>query len=157
MRLSQYRGSVVLLDFWAAWCTGCKLTHPAVVELARRHEAQGLVVLGVVYQDTPESAHRYLVRGGELPHPFAVDEQGSLRSRYQLAGIPRMFLIDREGRLIANCIGGQSSEGGLSAVFLGRLRAALASPPAELAVTADMGPAIVSAHVDRLVLPTPRR
>lgn len=127
LRLADLRGKVVLLDFWATWCGACKDTHPTVAALAREYDESDLVVLGIVFRDDPGRARAYFAREGGAGHPFVVDARATLRAPYGIRGLPRMFLIDRQGNVAAECLG-CAVDGNLPPVFLKRLRALLDTP-----------------------------
>src|SRR5438105_15850757 len=60
IRLAQLRGQIVLVNFWGSWCNDCVVEHAALDQAWRRYRDQGVVVLGVVYQDTASNAERFL-------------------------------------------------------------------------------------------------
>jgi peroxiredoxin len=105
VHLSDYRGKVVLLDFWATWCGPCKIEIPWFEEFQRKDQDRGLVVLGVSMDD----------EGWEVVKPFAAREKMNYRvligndQTAQLYGgidaLPTTFLIDREGKIAAVHVG----------------------------------------------------
>jgi peroxiredoxin len=105
VRLSDYRGKVVLLDFWATWCGPCKMEIPWFEEFQRKDRERGLVVLGVSMDD----------EGWEVVKPFVAREKMNYRvligndQTAQLYGgidaLPTTFLIDREGKIAAVHVG----------------------------------------------------
>ncbi len=106
-KLSDLRGRVVVLDFWATWCGPCRAVMPALSGIAGQHDESDLVVLGLsdedratvrLFQVTEERA------GRTYRYPFALDD-GSGRSAYGVASIPTMVLIDRKGRIAAYHVG----------------------------------------------------
>jgi cytochrome c biogenesis protein CcmG, thiol:disulfide interchange protein DsbE len=104
LRLSSYRGKVVLLDFWATWCVPCREETPHFVELQQKYGGQGLQIIGVSMDDSPDPVHtfyqqfhmNYLVVMG------TADVGGAYGG---VLGLPIAFLIDREGRIYAKHIG----------------------------------------------------
>jgi peroxiredoxin len=105
VHLSDYRGKVVLLDFWATWCGPCKIEIPWFMELERKNKDRGFAVLGVSMDD----------EGWEVVKPF-LDELGvnyrvilGSDSTAQAYGgvdaLPTTFLIDREGKIAAVHVG----------------------------------------------------
>lgn len=94
--LKSLRGKVVLLNFWATWCTACKSEMPRLAGWYRQLQARGLVVLGVDSQEDRGSAAAYAWRL-HLPYPVLVDADGSVSARYDVAGLPTSLLIDRQG------------------------------------------------------------
>lgn len=95
---ADLRGKVVCLDFWASWCAACKSALPALDAMARRHEQDGLVVVGVNIDGGRADADRFLSE--HLPAPalrVLYDPGGSVLARFAPAGMPALYLIDRSG------------------------------------------------------------
>lgn len=98
--LDDFRGKVVVLNFWASWCEPCKREAPMLEQAWRRYRARGLVVLGVDAQDFERDARRFVERYG-LTYPIAYDGPGESLPRYGLSGFPETWWVDRRGRLVA--------------------------------------------------------
>jgi len=98
--LSKLRGCVVLLEFWASWCTPCRSSSPYVEELAARYRDQGLVTVGVTLDRDAESAAAF-VQGLELDDILVLwgsfDQVLQVARLYNVTTIPHVFLIDRQG------------------------------------------------------------
>ena len=94
--LSQYRGKVVYLDFWASWCKPCRQSFPWMNRMQDKYGDQGLVIIAVDLDEDRADADRFLK---ELPAKFQVvyDPQGQLAAEYKLVGMPSSFIIDRNG------------------------------------------------------------
>ncbi len=92
----QYRGKVVYLDFWASWCTPCKESFPWMQQLHEKYESMGLKVVTVNLDKKRASADKFLKK---YPADFTVlfDPSGALADKYQLAGMPMSYIIDRKG------------------------------------------------------------
>ena len=104
LRLSDLRGQVVLLNFWASWCLACIGEHPLIVATDQRWRDQGLRVVGVVYQDTPGNAQEWMrEKGGTWSN--VVDARSRTAIEYGLFGVPETFLIDRRGIIAYKQIG----------------------------------------------------
>ena len=98
VQLSQYRGKVVLVNFWATWCGPCRVEIPAFVDLQSRYRDRGLVIIGVYVQDN-ESDVREFYREYKLNYPV-VPGDDEFTSRFGgLLGIPTSYLIGRDGRI----------------------------------------------------------
>jgi peroxiredoxin len=105
VHLSDYRGKVVLLDFWATWCGPCRIEIPWFMEIERNNKDKGFAVLGVAMDD----------EGWEVVKPFLADLKVNYRvvigddvTAQQYGGVdalPTTFLIDREGRIAAVHVG----------------------------------------------------
>ena len=101
--IASYRGKVVLVDFWATWCTNCVALMPHVVELDKKLAPQGLVVLGVSVDDPDEAqAVRQFLEKRAIPfRSFISNELSPQKSNeaFQLEGVPTYRLYDRSGKL----------------------------------------------------------
>lgn len=96
--LSQLRGKVVLLNFWASWCEPCLRELPQLQQLHERHSADGLVVLGVSDED-PSKAKRYVDELG-IGYPSLFDVDGSVMQKYQIQAVPTSLIVGRDGQLL---------------------------------------------------------
>ena len=94
--LSSHRGQVVLLDFWASWCTPCRQTLPHLHQLAVDYAGDGLVFIGINLDRRLEDAVYYLA---DNPFHQMIPVQGTtaVAQQYGVSGIPRTFVIDRSG------------------------------------------------------------
>lgn len=101
--LAQYRGKVVLVDFWASWCEPCRHSFPWLNQMQAKY-ADRLVVIGVNVDLDRAEATRFLAR---IPARFQViyDPQGELASQYQVMGMPSSFVFDTSGTLVDTHIG----------------------------------------------------
>jgi cytochrome c biogenesis protein CcmG/thiol:disulfide interchange protein DsbE len=98
--LADYRGKVVVLNFWASWCRPCRDEMPLLQKTHDRIASQGGVVLGVDAKDTTESARRFMT-DRDLDFPSLRDRDGEFTGEYGATGYPETFVIDREGRIAA--------------------------------------------------------
>jgi peroxiredoxin len=94
--LSDYRGKVVWINFWAPWCPACITEMPRLEDFWVQWRAAGLVILGVGVKDTPERMREF-VRIVGVDYPIVVDEDGSVAARYHAFALPVHYWIDREG------------------------------------------------------------
>jgi peroxiredoxin len=104
VRLSDYRGKAVLLDFWATWCTGCKEEIPGFSELATRYHAKGLSVVGVAMDDDGWKVITPFLADTKVSYPILAGDQGTFDS-LGLKLLPDTLLIDRQGRIAAIYMG----------------------------------------------------
>jgi cytochrome c biogenesis protein CcmG/thiol:disulfide interchange protein DsbE len=96
--LSQYRGKVVYLDFWASWCGPCRQSFPWLAAIERQFGSDKLVVVGVNVDHDPQLAERFL---NETPanFPIVYDSAGVLATAYHVTAMPSSILIDRAGHI----------------------------------------------------------
>jgi peroxiredoxin len=105
IRLSDYRGKVILVDFWATWCTGCKKEIPWFSEFQRRYGAQDLVVVGVSMDEGGWTVVKPFLAEHHVPYRMLVGDDRTAQ-QYGIREMPDTFLIDRQGRVAAAYIGG---------------------------------------------------
>jgi peroxiredoxin len=95
-QLSQARGKVVVVDFWASWCQPCGDAMPALDRLYRQYKDHGLVVVGVNVDREERNARQFL-RRTRVSFPVVHDESHSLADRYAPPTMPSTYVIDRRG------------------------------------------------------------
>jgi thiol-disulfide isomerase/thioredoxin len=102
--LTPYRGSVVVVDFWASWCKPCRQSIPWLNELRARHGARGLVVIGVNVDAQRLDADRFL---HDVPIQFEqrFDPQGVIARQFDVQAMPSTYVFDRQGRLVRTHLG----------------------------------------------------
>ncbi len=101
--LKDYKGRVVIIDFWATWCPPCRSAIPYLCEIYNEYKNMGLVVLGISC-DTEIEALREFVAEKDVPYPILmVDED--VKQMYKITAIPALFLFDKQGRLVYNKVG----------------------------------------------------
>jgi len=93
--LDQYKGKVVLLDFWATWCSPCRMTMPLVEKLQDEFHGK-LALLAINLQETEDVVRDY-VRTQNLNSQVLLDEEGSVAQAYGAESIPMQVLIDKNG------------------------------------------------------------
>lgn len=98
--LKEYRGKVVLLDFWATWCHGCKLEIPWFVEFFRKYGDKGVVVVGVSLDSDGWKVVSPFIKTAHLPYQIILGND-AMAAQYGIQNMPDTFLIDREGRIAA--------------------------------------------------------
>jgi peroxiredoxin len=103
-RLSDYRGKVVVLDFWATWCDPCKQEIPYFIALQNRYGAQGLQVLGVSMDDD-EPPVRQFQQQFKMNYPVALGNPKLADQYGGILGLPITFVIDRSGQVAARHVG----------------------------------------------------
>lgn len=99
--LRDFRGKVVLLDFWASWCGPCRVSMPHVQKLHSRYQSKGLKVIGINIEGPTPRATSFL-KNGKFDFMILYDRgnwDSQIAKLYGVRGIPKAFLIDREGIL----------------------------------------------------------
>ncbi len=95
--LSDLKGKVVVLNFWATWCVPCKTEMPHFDALARRHRASGLVVLGLSTDPGPAEVRRFLREDVHVGYPIAMADPALQEVFGGVPALPTTFVIDRDG------------------------------------------------------------
>jgi thiol-disulfide isomerase/thioredoxin len=104
LQLSSYRGKVVLLDFWATWCVPCREETPHFVALQQRYGGQGLQIIGVSMDDSPDPVHSFYQQF-HMNYPVVMGTADVGAAYGGVLGLPIAFLIDREGQIYAKHMG----------------------------------------------------
>lgn len=96
--LDSLRGTVVVLDFWASWCTPCRQSFPWLAQLQARHGERGLRVVAINMDKSRAAAERFLAA---VPAPFTIafDPTGKTAEAYRVSGMPTTILIGRDGTI----------------------------------------------------------
>ncbi|HSY02420.1 MAG TPA: redoxin domain-containing protein [Acidobacteriaceae bacterium] len=104
LTLRQFRGKIVLLDFWAVDCGGCRIEIPWYVEFDRKYRAQGLQLVGLdMYGESLDKIRPFMAKAG-MDYPVAVGND-ALGAQYGVEAMPLTLLIDREGRVAVSHAG----------------------------------------------------
>jgi len=102
--LASYRGKVVLLNFWATWCTPCRGEIPSFVQWQDSYGPQGLQILGISMDDGPQPVREFYDKF-KMNYPVAVGTDKLAQSYGGVLGLPVSFLIGRDGKIAAKYIG----------------------------------------------------
>jgi peroxiredoxin len=98
IKLSKYRGRVVLLDFWATWCGGCKVEIPWYIEFQKKYKDSGLSVVGVSVDDDGWKSVKPFLEAKQVNYPVVIGDW-DLAGRFGTTSLPATLLIDRNGRV----------------------------------------------------------
>jgi cytochrome c biogenesis protein CcmG, thiol:disulfide interchange protein DsbE len=125
LSLSEYKGKVVMLDFWATWCGPCRIEIPGFVELQDRYRDQGFTIIGISLDDSSEPVMEFY-KQFKMNYPVAVgnDSLGALYGG--IFGMPTTFLIGRDGRIYSKHVGATHV-----GVFEEEVKVLLAAKPSE--------------------------
>jgi peroxiredoxin len=117
--LSDFRGKVVLIDFWASWCGPCRRENPNVVKLYEKYKDQGFEIIGVSL-DRKKDRWLQAIEADGLAWPHVSDLKGwqnEVAQLYGVGSIPHTVLLDREGKIIAQKLRGPALESKLAALM----------------------------------------
>lgn len=96
--LSSLRGRTVIMEFWATWCAPCRYSTPSLEAVYRRYKDRGVTVLLINQGEAAEQIRAW--SGKRFTAPMLLDRDGAVASRYRVVGIPRLFILDRDGNIV---------------------------------------------------------
>ena len=102
VKLSSLRGKVVLVNFWATWCLPCRKEMPDLQALYDRYKDQGFVVVSI--SDEEAAKVQPFIAEQKITYPVLLDPGRKVNDLFQVEGIPKSFVYDREGKLVAQSI-----------------------------------------------------
>ncbi|MCS6899316.1 MAG: TlpA disulfide reductase family protein [Myxococcales bacterium] len=100
IRLSEFQGKPVLLDFWATWCGPCQAQAPILNRVAERYRERGLIVLGINTGDRPGLAPLFAAKKG-LTYPILFDASHDVADTYDVTSLPTLVLVSKDGKVRA--------------------------------------------------------
>jgi cytochrome c biogenesis protein CcmG/thiol:disulfide interchange protein DsbE len=115
VRTEGLTGAPVVLNFWSTWCQPCTLEHPHLLAAAEQFGPRGVRFYGVLYNDDPQKAERFLAEKGQ-GFPVLHDPLQRVAIDYGVTGVPETFVLDTQGKIVHKFIG---------PVSLGELQAVL--------------------------------
>ncbi|MFI0374842.1 MAG: TlpA family protein disulfide reductase [Candidatus Thiodiazotropha sp.] len=98
IKLSELRGQVVMVNFWASWCGPCRQEMPLLQQLFDRYQSLGFSLLGVNVDEDRAAADKML-RDVPVSFPILYDDRSKVSKQYQVKAMPSTFMVDRDGRL----------------------------------------------------------
>ena len=108
VKLSDYRGKVVLVNFWATWCPPCVKEIPDFVALTDDYGEKGLIILGISLDKNPQQVLPGFIRKYKINYPILLDD-GRVAGVYGgVTAIPTTFLVDREGNIRQKYVGART-------------------------------------------------
>lgn len=96
LRLSELKGKVVVINFWASWCVPCRDEAPALEGVWRAYRDRGVVLVGVGYLDTETNAEGFMAEF-DITYPNGADIAQRISRLYRITGVPETFVIDQAG------------------------------------------------------------
>jgi thiol-disulfide isomerase/thioredoxin len=122
-KLSEFRGKVILLSFWASWCTPCLIELPTFIDLHEKLSAKGLVIIPVNV-DEPDTAARFVQdfwKAKSFPFVTYYDPTHKAADRFHVESLPSNFVIDKQGRQVAQGYGANDWSSPASVNFIEQL------------------------------------
>lgn len=110
IRLDSLRGQIVVINFWASWCLGCRDEHEDLTRGALRYADSPVKFVGVLYQDQQPSALKWITEMGGQSYPTVDDPRARMAIDYGLYGVPETFILDANGRVAHKQTGPITSE-----------------------------------------------
>ena len=112
--LSDYKGKVILLNFWATWCPPCRKELPALSEIANDMKGKDFQMIGISVDENPDALVNFL-KSNTLTYTILHENSGLLEKYMSVAGnkdnvIPQSFIIDKNGKIVESIIGSRSKE-----------------------------------------------
>lgn len=104
IKLGNYRGSVVILDFWATWCPPCKDEIPDFIKLYNNYKDKGLMIIGISL-DTDTDKLKDFCRNMGINYPIAMSDDKVTGAYGGIQYIPTTFIIDKEGNIVKKYVG----------------------------------------------------
>jgi len=98
LRLSEFRGEVVMINFWASWCGPCRQEMPLLDELYTQYQPLGFTILGVNVEEDPAKA-RQLLKDSLVNFPILYDNKSEVSKLYKVVAMPSTVLVDRDGNV----------------------------------------------------------
>ena len=96
-KLSEYRGRVVIMEFWATWCGPCRYAMPSLDAIYRRFRDRGVTVLLINQGESAQQIRAWARR--RVKAPILLDREQAVSRRYGLRGLPQLFVIDQQGQI----------------------------------------------------------
>ncbi len=98
IKLSELRGEVVMINFWASWCAPCRQEMPLLNDLYQRYRKLGFTLLGVNVEQNPRAAKR-LLKDIPVDFPVLFDDRNEVSKAYDISAMPSTVLVDRDGHI----------------------------------------------------------
>ena len=103
--LADYKGSIVLLNFWATWCMPCRAEMPSMETLWHKYKDQGFVIVAISIDEGSKKRVEKFIEIFDLSFPVLLDPESKVNDLYKVSNMPTSFLIDRNGKIISRIVG----------------------------------------------------
>ncbi|MDH4229680.1 MAG: TlpA family protein disulfide reductase [Nitrospirota bacterium] len=130
VRLSDYRGKLVVLNFWATWCRPCIKEMPSLERLSNHMQGRNLVVLAISLDRDPAAHVSMFVEGYGWKLPVLLDPEASAGDAYLVSGMPSTFLIGPDGMILGRAVGAHEWDGAAPLALFNALLASEATASA---------------------------
>jgi thiol-disulfide isomerase/thioredoxin len=97
INLAQFKGQVVMINFWATWCGPCRQEMPLLEDIHKKYKAMGFTMLGVNVEPDSAAAEAWLSKQKPVTFPIAFDTESKVSKLYKVAGMPTTVFVDRKG------------------------------------------------------------
>jgi len=97
--LSQFKGQVVMINFWATWCKPCREEMPLLEDIYKKYKPMGFTMLGVNVEPDSKAAEAWLAKQKPVSFPIAFDTESKVSKMYKVAGMPSTVFVDRKGNI----------------------------------------------------------
>lgn len=108
--LSDYRGKVIWIDFWASWCSSCRQSFPWMKALQERYRDRDFEILAIDLDSDSAQGKAFVRALGGVPFKVYYDPEGKSAERFGVMGMPSSYLIDRQGRVVMEHVGFRGSQ-----------------------------------------------
>lgn len=99
LSLGQFKGQVVMINFWATWCGPCRQEMPLLEGIYRKYKPMGFTMIGVNVEPDPKAAEEWLAKQSPVSFPVAFDTDSKVSKLYKVNGMPNSVIIDRKGNV----------------------------------------------------------
>ena len=110
VRISELKGKVVVVNFWASWCPPCRIEAPAIEEVYEKYQKKEVVFLGINVWENQKEANKFIQEFG-ITYPNAVDKAGKLVVDFGVSGIPETYILNPDNYIVRRWIGPVTVEG----------------------------------------------
>lgn len=104
--IDDFGGDILVVNYWASWCLGCRTEHPALLQGADTYSEFGVTFIAINYQDSPDNAGAFLDELGRSPATvYTVDDASRTAFQWGVIGLPETFFVDRDGIVVGKVSG----------------------------------------------------